>query len=325
MSERSALAPLAEGALVAALAAVLALLGIVLPPLQVITNILWIVPIVVLVVRQDLRTGVLATLVAGILVGIFSGIFNALFLFIQFAGLGLLYGYLFKREVPPGIMVAAGSVMVLFSLLFSLFLSIHILGWSSLDLLEDLKHLPDRVLDFYKRSGLLDRFLQQGNTLEDLRRSLEVTVNYIKLLLPGMLVLVSLFMALINYLVSEAVLRRLNLRNRVLPPFRYWQLPWYAIWGFIGGLALWLAGDYWHLDFLRIVGLNILYFYFPLLAGNGLALVAFWAHRFPWPGALKLMVFLFLLFNLPLGLLVLATLGLVDTLAGWRREPEKGS
>lgn len=319
MSERSALAPLAEGALVAALAAVLALLGILLPPLQVVTNILWIVPIVVLVVRQDLRTGILATLVAGILVGVFSGLLNALFLFIQFAGLGLLYGYLFKREVSPGPMVVAGSAMVLFSLLFSLLLSFYILGWPSLDLVEDLQHLPERVLDFYRRSGLLDRFLQQGNTLEDLRRSLEAAVNYIKLLLPGMLVLVSLFLALINYLVSEAILRRLNLRNKVLPPFRYWQLPWYAIWGFICGLALWLAGDYWHLTALRIVGLNILYLYFPLLAGNGLALVAFWAHRFPWPGALKFTVFLLLLFNLPLALLVLASLGLMDTLAGWRR------
>lgn len=322
MGERSALAPLAEGALVAALSAVLALLGIVLPPLQVITNILWITPIVVLVVRQDLRTGVLATLVAGILVSIFSGLLTALFLLVQFAGLGLLYGYLFKREVPPGPMVIAGSLMALFSLLFSFLLSSQILGWSFLDLLKDLQHLPDHILDFYRRSGLLERFLQQGNTLEDLRRSLEVTVTYIKLLLPGMLVMVSLFLALINYLIAEAILRRLNLRNRALPSFRYWQLPWYAIWGFIGGLALWLAGDYWQLTTLRIAGINILYLYVPLLVGNGLAVVAFWAHRFPWSGALKFVVFLFLLLNLPLGLLVLMGLGLMDTLLGWRRQPD---
>ncbi|SMC00024.1 Uncharacterized conserved protein YybS, DUF2232 family [Thermanaeromonas toyohensis ToBE] len=321
MGERSALAPLAEGALVAALAAVLALLGILLPPLQVVTNVLWMVPIVVLVVRQDLRTGVLATLVAGILVSIFSGLLTALFLLVQFAGLGLLYGYLFKREASPGPMVIAGSLMVLFSLLLTLLLSSQILGWSSLQFLKDLQYMPEHILDFYRRSGLLERFLQQGNTLEDLRRSLEVTVTYLRLLIPGMLVMVSLLLALINYLVAEAILRRLNLRTRTLPPFRYWQLPWYAIWGFIAGLALWLAGDYWQLTTLKIAGMNILYLYFPLLAGNGLAVVAFWVHRFPWAGALKFMVFLFLLLNLPLGLLLLMGLGLMDTLLGWRRQP----
>lgn len=50
-------ASLAEGALMAALAAVLVLSGYFIPPLQLLTNIVWTVPIVVLVVRQNLRLG----------------------------------------------------------------------------------------------------------------------------------------------------------------------------------------------------------------------------------------------------------------------------
>lgn len=322
MGERVKITALAEGALLAALAAVLALIGIFLPPLQVVTNVIWTVPITVLIVRRDLRTGILATVVAGILVGLFGSLLRAFFLFTQFAGTGLLYGYLFKKEAAPGRMVMAGTLMALLSLVLSLILSFKLLGLAPGQLWADLEQTSDHILELYRRSGMLEGLAKQGITLEELRHSVESTVAYIKLLLPAMLATIALFTAFINYLVAEAVLQRLNLRKRLLPPFRYWQLPWYTLWGVIAGLGLWLGGDYWQLAWLKTVGLNILYLYLPLLLGNGLAVVSFFAHKFNWSPVLKVAFLLAFLIYIPLGLFMLLALGLFDPFLGWRKPKE---
>lgn len=322
MHERGKVTALAEGALLAALAAVLALIGLFLPPLQVITNVIWTLPITVLIVRRDLRTGILATMVAGILVGLFGSLLKAFFLFTQFAGTGLLYGYLFKKEAAPGRTVMAGTLMALVSLALSLVLSFKLLGLSPGQLWADLEQTPEHILEFYRRSGVLEKLSQQGITLEEFRHSLESTITYLKLLLPAMLATIALFTAFTNYLMAEAVLRRLNLRKRRLPPFRYWQLPWYTLWGVIAGLGLWLAGDYWQLAWLKTVGLNILYLYVPLLLGNGLAALSFFAHKFNWPPMLKVVFLIAFFIHIPLGVFMLLALGLFDPFLGWRKSKE---
>lgn len=314
---------LTEGALMAALAAVLALTGIYFPPLEAIINVIWTLPITVVVVRQDLRTGIMATAVAGILVGLLGGWVRAFFLLAQFGATGWVYGYLFKKEVRPGITVAAGTLAALASLALTLFLSSQFLGLSLGQLRADLNQIGNQIMEFYQRSGMLEGLARQGTTPEELRRSLENVIAYLQLLLPAILATMSFLTAFLNYLVAEAVLRRLNLIQRVLPPFRYWQLPWYALWGVILGLALWLGGDYWQVVWLKTTGLNLLYLYLPLLAGNGLAALSFLVHKFRSP-ALKVAILLAFLINIPWALLMLVAIGLFDPFLGWRK-PERSS
>ncbi|MGI9951647.1 YybS family protein [Moorellaceae bacterium AZ2] len=324
MSQRESTTALAEGALMAALAAGVALMGIFLPPLQLFTNLVWTLPITVLTVRRNLRTGIMATLVAGLLVGLLGGLLRAFFLFIQFAGIGLLYGYLFKQEAAPGRMVMAGTLVALVSLLLSLGLSFYLLGWSPGQLAADLEHMPEHVLEIYRRSGVLEQLSREGVTAEELRRYLENLVTYLRRLVPAMLATVALFTAFINYVVAEMVLRRLKLTAYQLPPFRHWQLPWYSLWGVIAGLGLSLLGDYQQMAWLKTVGLNILYLYLPLLLGNGLAVVSFFAYRFKWPWLLKAALIVVFLINIPLGLVVVLGLGLFDPFLGWRKPREAG-
>lgn len=319
MQTEGRVAALAEGALMAALTVVLVLTGYFIPFFQVFTNIIWTVPIVVLIVRRNLRLGVMATFVSGLAISFFTGPVNAALLFTQFAVLGLVYGYLFKANVRPGQILVAGTLVSLISLLLNLLLTSLLTGLPLGGLLHEFEATINYTLEFYRRSGLLEHIGNQGMTPEQVQAALAGMINLLKLLLPGIFISASIMVAFVNYLVAEKILQRLGLIEKALPPFRYWQLPWHAIWGVIAGLGLWQLGDYYGLNIAHRVGLNILYVYLPLLAGNGLAAVTFIFYRLKMAPLLKAAVVIFALINLPVALVSLVTIGLFDPFFGLRR------
>ncbi|AKX92960.1 hypothetical protein MTHERMOG20_12510 [Moorella thermoacetica] len=310
---------LAEGALMAALTVVLVLTGYFIPPLQLLTNIIWTVPIVVLIVRQNLRLGVMATFIAGVVIALFTGPLNATLLFVQFAALGLVYGYLFKIKAGAGRTIVIGALVALLSLLLTLALTFKLTGLPVGGLIQEFEGTVNYAMEFYRRAGILDHLAGQGLTPDQIQASLQGMINLLKLLLPGILMTASLLAAFANYLVAEKVLQRLGLKAAGLPPFRYWQLPWYAVWGVIAGLALWQLGDYYHLALASRVGVNILYVYLPLLAGNGLAAVTFIFYHLRLAPFFKAVLVLVALMYFPVALVSLVTLGLFEPFFGFRR------
>ncbi len=322
MGNEGKVAALAEGALLAALTAVLVLTGYFIPPLQIFTNIIWTVPIVVLIVRRDLRLGIMATFVAGFVIAMFIGPINALLLFTQFAALGLVYGYLFKNKVRATKAVVIGAGVSLVSLALNFYLVFKLTGLPFSDIFQEMEGTVNYAMDFYRRTGMLESMLGQGMTLEQIQQTLSNMLNIFKVLLPGIFITASLLAAFINYLVAEKVLQRLQLIEKKLPPFRYWQLPWYFVWGLIIGLSCWQLGDHYQLDILKQVGLNLLYIYLPLLAGNGLAAASFIFYRFKISLFLRVTMIIVALLNLPLVLIATVMLGAFDPFLSYRRAPE---
>jgi len=310
---------LAEGAMLAALTVVLVLIGYFIPPLQIFTNIVWTVPIVVLIVRRDLRLGVMATCIAGLVIAIFTGPVSAVLLFTQFAALGLVYGYLFKIKARPGKMVAIGAGVSLFSLFLNLFLTFKLTGLPMGGLLQEFEGTVNYTMEFYRRTGMLDSLTNQGMTLEQIQQAFTEMLNIFKLLLPGIIITASLLVAFINYVVAEKILQRLRLLEGGLPPFRYWQLPWYFVWGVIAGLAFWQLGDYYHLDTISRAGVNLLYIYVPLLAGNGLAAITFLFYKLKLSPFLKAAIAIASLINVPLAFIFIVMMGLFDPFLSYRR------
>lgn len=316
---------LAEGALMTALTVVLILIGFFVPPLQIIINVIWTVPIIVLVVRRDLRIGLMATVNAGLVVTVFTGPVRAVILFVQFAALGLAYGYLFKKKVQPGRIVFVGTGVSLVSLLAGLFLSAKFLNIPIGGLFGELDGAVQYTIDFYRRTGMLESLVNQGITREQLEATLSGIIDFLKLLLPGILISASIIAAFINYLVAEKILKRLQLIEEGLPPFRHWQLPWYFIWGVIIGLAFWQVGDYYGLDLASRVGINVLYIYIPLLAGNGIAAIAYVFHKYRLSLLIKIIFAFVLLINPPLVLVFIIMFGLFDPFINYRQVHTSGT
>ena len=88
---------LTEGAFMAVIAAILGLAGIYLPLLGAVTGFLWPIPIIVLIIRYDLRSGFLSLIAALILMVTLSEPLTALFR-VAIRRMALVFGYSIKQS-----------------------------------------------------------------------------------------------------------------------------------------------------------------------------------------------------------------------------------
>ncbi|NLC38044.1 MAG: YybS family protein [Clostridia bacterium] len=310
---------LTEGAFMAVIAAILGLAGIYLPLLGAVTGFLWPIPIIVLIIRYDLRSGFLSLIAALILMVTLSEPLTALFQGLRYGGMALVFGYLIKKQSAPGTTVLLGGLAAAAGTILVLFFSFLLIGGSLAGLEAEMEGTVDRVLDFYRSSGLLDRVLVEGTTEEEFRQTVIRSTRWMMTLIPGVLVFGSLVSSCINYLLARQVLSRLGYRLQAIPPFRTWQLPWYSVWGIIAGLGLALAGDFWGQSLLVAIGQNIIYVYLPILLVTGLSVAVYYYYKVPISATWKMLLVFVALINLPLTVIALILLGTFDPLFNYRK------
>ena len=308
----------AQGAMLAAVAALLGLSSLLVPVLGVVANVIWTIPIIVIILRFDLRAGVMSLLVALILVAVIAGPMGALSLGLKGGLTALIFGYAFKKGLSPGITILGGGIATVVGTAFLLLLAFAVMGGPLLDLAE-LENMVDQTLSLYKQYGLLEALLEQGTTEGELREQMLQMMGLAVALLPGAMFLGSLTAAAVTYLISRRVLKRLGYSLKPIPAFRYWQVPWYSVWGLIAGLAFYLAGDYLAWKPLALIGQNIIYIYLPLLLINGLAVATYYYHRWSLSPFLKGILLALSVFYLPIALPFLIIVGAFDPLFNYRK------
>lgn len=314
---------MAEGALMAVLTAILALVGIYIPLLNLLTNLVWTIPVVLVTVRHGLLTGVMSITVAGFLIFMLSSPVTALYMILLFGGLALVYGYAFHKGFNPGITLAAGAVTVIISLIIASVFSFLVTGINPLDMAGIMKESMESTIDLYKQLGFFEKYGAQGFTEESVRQTLRVFVQTITLFIPAIIILYGLTSAFINYIISQKILLKLKIEVPRLTPFMYWRLPWWTVWGFILGFGANLAGPYLQNQTLVLIGSNILMAYSPLLFVLGLSVASFFLHKY-FKGELiyRFFLILFIFFFFRMAVYILTIMGLVDLIFNYRRLPE---
>lgn len=314
---------LTEGAFLAAMAAVLGLMGLYIPPLYFITSLLVPLPLAVLVKRHDLVTGLMAWAVTSFLLFIFFGEpFTVLLLVIQSGPLGLLLGILFKNHVPAGPSIAVGSIMAALLTIITVTLTFLITGINPFAMAQEMKESMEQATAWYARAGLVDA---QGE--QQLQEFTEQMIRLVPVFIPGSLVVWSLISALFTYLLTRAVLIRLNYSVPPVPPFSQWSYPWYSLWGVVIGLGLMLVGDQWGLAVVSNIGTNILYVFAFAFFVLGLSVLSFFMKRWRVMPLVKVIIAIVALLYLPFFGVGIMIMGMLDPILNGRRLPvteEKG-
>lgn len=310
---------LAEGALLAAMAAIFAFLGVLIPPLSLITNFLWTIPLIVLIMRRGLRTGALAFVVTTILIMMFATPFRGLSLALEFGIMSLIYGYAFRNKLPVGRTLFYGSLAAMLGTVLVLGLTVLFTGLSLTEMYQETALMMDQMLEMYKQMGLLDRMAQRGITEEQLREAFELAARLSLSLLPGVLVFSSLVTALLSFFLSHIILKKMKFEIPSVPSFSTWRVPWYFIWGFIVALGVLLIGDYYQLHTLKLIGGNIMVVYLPVFFFGGLAVVKFYLEKFKVSPLWKGLIIFLVLFYFPLAAFILASIGMFDMVFDYRR------
>jgi uncharacterized protein YybS (DUF2232 family) len=211
-------ASLTEGALLAALTALVALLvallgspGLVAAPL----------PLFVLTYRRGVRTAVLSAVVAGLALSPFFGFPQGLLFVGAFAPVGVVQGWVARKggEVAGRAVLAGAAVGVAVTVL-SLGVSRFVVGMDPLEaVVEAQVKGAEAAADLSRRLGAPPQQVQQ---MEQLAKQMPELVRTI---LPAAVALGVLVWAYAAYALARHVMRRLGTELPGFPPILTWRLP----------------------------------------------------------------------------------------------------
>lgn len=224
---------LSEGALLAALVALLAIASRYLPPVAVVAPLVCPLPLTLLVMRHGLRLAVIAALVAAALGVLLAGPLVGATLLLTFAPLGIALGVGIRQRRSAQMIVLMCSIVATLSLLGNLGLTLAIAGVNPYTVMfEGMQQGVQEGATLYTRLGYSPAQIEQVTA--PFRRALDLMPR----LIPLFLVLGGVLSAWINYQVGRLVLHKLGQELPVLPPMTTWRVPMVFLWLLVVGLGL---------------------------------------------------------------------------------------
>lgn len=309
---------LSQWVLLTALAILFVLAGLYLPFFGLLATVLLPLPLLLLVIRLDIRYAILSLLVAGAFLFILVPEQTPALLMILPAGLlGILYGLLFKNQVSSGVSIFAGLAgAAIFTLLSALLIYIFTdIKLFALD--QDSRLFVEQWLEANSSVSVFSELPPelQGNFNENV-------IDIFELFIPGQYIVASAAAAVLSYFAARALLRRMQFKLPPFPAFSRIFVPWYVAWGLITGLGMTLAGDYLAIPLVGKIGKNILFILFYLHLVVGASVAAYFFRNTKLARPFKLAVFALGLVYLPFSISLFLLLGVIDPLINMRQLPE---
>jgi uncharacterized protein YybS (DUF2232 family) len=311
---------LTEGAIMAVITAIVALLGTFIPLLNTLTVMVITAPIIFVIVRNNLSTGVLSSIVAAFLVGIIAGPIASIFFYIQFMFLAIVYGYLFRKESSVATFLSVGTVVSVTATIL-VFLLVMITGQISFEEQKEVfNEAMERTIIQYEESGVFDDLKNQGYSQEEIRTMLDGMIKFVINIIPTIIVIASALTAILNFVFSRLLLKKFNHKVPVFPKFTEWRMPWNFIWGFIVAWGVLLFGDVIDNPAVLIIGQNVLIAYGAAFFIMGLSTMAY-IFKNAEISPIARIAFVFLIFFLFQSIVVItAFIGLLDLLLDTRKK-----
>jgi len=228
---------------------------------------------------------------------------------------GIAFSYaLFKRKSPVEAGLMGSLVLALSWLLFWFGLgTLHQTNPYASLLLELDKGLSNGLV-LYEESAEL-----APETLESVRRAVELLKVYIPKILPALMISAILSTTWLNLSLGNWLLRKKDKELTPWPDYKEWKLPEPLVWlvVFAGVTILLLPSP------LSTIGLNGLIVCMTLYFFQGLAIAANLLNRWSVPRLLRLLIYA-LIFIQTYGIILLSFLGLADVWADFRKLKQTG-
>lgn len=260
--------PLVEGALMATLTVVLALLAFYVPVLGTLLIFFLPAPIAALTARQGIFPALGSVAVAAILLALFLGPVQALGLVIVFAFMGVALGWGLRRRwsAPATVLLGAGAALLML---------VSALAYSRIFLHEDALTVTFREMEATLKTLATSGPSFARDSAQTLLEALQQAASDPSLwVAPG--AAAALTLSFLYYAALRPLLRRMQIEVPAMTPFAAWVAPRWMAWvWFFTLLPLYLGSRYnvsWLvvggsvafqfllLAFL-VVGASVLYFY----------------------------------------------------------------
>ena len=309
---------LAEGAIMAAISAILIFAGS-MPLVGVFLLIFSGIPITIATVRNGVFTGVLSTVLTTILVSIILGPLSAVINALEYLSIGLVMGYMLYHKKKGSKTLQTVIIAAIITSIISFGITVGVMGISADSLTEAIDQYQTEMMDMYQESGMFSNMLSDGVSEIQLTEMLQQSIQFMVQFLPAILIISRCVMAVAIYYLSIFILKRLRIKVPRIKGFQKWTLPSWTIWGLIVTWALWLGKDYIPMKWLNILILNMMLLFAALLFINGLAVTFYWFKVKQMSTFMKVIGVLFIIFFFSGFLVACSCVGLADLLFDFRK------
>lgn len=255
----------------------------------------------------------MALFISFILVSLVAGPFQGLIAVLGFGVLGIVLGVVIKRKMSLLEIMVIGSFFSFISKILLMFIGLWLLDVNPLLIgLEEIDQSINQSLSFYQNIGI------SPEQMEAFKNTLLQSVELIKIALPAMLILASVFDTIINYWVTEKILERLGYSLKPMISFQQWRVGPSFFWSYVAGMFLLIINTRYNLPVIQRIGLNIQLLFSIIFLITGLALISYTFNYF------KIKTFFFwiicfLIFMQPFLSLIVTWIGIFDVWLDFRK------
>jgi uncharacterized protein YybS (DUF2232 family) len=291
----------AEGAVLAALYAVLLLITLYVPLTSIIT--LWVlsIPFTMFTVRNGLKPSYLFLSVAFALTLIIGGLY-ALPITLLYGSVGVVLGVLYQKKKPVFGILLGGSLTYLINIVLIYVMSILFFNLNPADMVNDT--LRQSITLTEEMSKLF------GQDVSEQIEQLEQLIEIIVYIIPTAIVMGSVLLAFITQLITSALLRRFRIDVPKWKPFRDWSFPKSFVWYYLAVIVL-LMTDPEKGSALFVAGWNLFYLLEFILVIQGLSVIFYFFWKKNKSKAIPIVIVIFT-FIIPVFLYVVRILGIID-------------
>ena len=311
---------LTEGALMAGLATIFALLGMV-PIIGAFTILISGIPISIVTARHGSFSGGLSALLATLLIALLLGPFSALSYGLENMLLGFVIGYMLNQR-KNGMKILQASVLTagVAALLLTI-VSFAIMGFTPDTISAYYAQMETEMMKMYETSGMLDALLaQDGVNATELMAMLQGMIATVVKISPATVTIMGGFTGAITFWLTMLILKRLKVRIPRTTQITQWKLPFGAIWPIIVIWTVWLMGSRIPFAWVNVLALNGIVICAVLLFLNGLT-AAIQVFRFKEMSTImKLLTVIMLVMCFTAVLIGLIIFGIADLLFDFRNK-----
>lgn len=299
------LRPSVEGALLAAIAVVLYLASVYIPVLGFLLTFLCPLPVMFLVIRWNLRTGLLASVVATAIVFAFAGVMQALISFVGFSLVGMAMGALVKRGKPFFEVIALSAGVSILSKLALIGLAMALTGIHPITTnIAIMEEAYERASQWLGGAG---------------EENFQNLLNLIQMALPAILIIASILDTALNFFLGKWVGKKIGVSFPESPAFDQWRFPRSVFWMFALSWILVLFGG---TEGVGRVGVNLQMVTQTLFLVQGLSLAYFFLKKYIPSRVVSIGLLVFVVFQ-PILTFVVSWAGILDTWLDLRKIEKK--
>ncbi len=309
MNRNTKTSSLTEAAMICGILVIMAMLSAYIFPF---IDFFFPVPALIFSKRRGFKYSSLAIVAALIIVTIILGPVNGLNYLILYAPIAIAMSYLIDKDKKASTVLIGGAVATLISVVLSLFILDKIVG---VGVTEQITAYIKEIFDMQEK---IINSIGSKEQLELIKEMPEVIIELAVNLLPVIIMATSLALAYINYVIAQKLALRFKIEMKQLKDIAFFSLPR----NFMISIAFFFILSYvlrgFNFPNIDVIISNIVVIVQIALILQGLALAKFYMAQKRVNGFLRVVVFIFIIFN-PIIMSIMTAIAIADLIFDFRK------